>query len=155
MRENTACTHAHSHTHTHTYIHKNLPGSCIHGILQEYQVGSQSLLQRIFPTQGSNLGLLHCRRILYHLSHQGSPSKALAACKGPIDHNLSSRVPSVHTGHTDFCLGTHGPCGPPWPDWHRKPGLPVFVLSGQSHCHHLGLLFISGCVPPFWSYLCY
>ena len=30
------------------------------------------LLQRIFPTQGSNLGLLHCRQTLYRLSHQGS-----------------------------------------------------------------------------------
>ena len=36
-------------------------------------VGSLSLLQGIFPTQGSNSGLLHCRRILYQLSHQGSP----------------------------------------------------------------------------------
>jgi len=36
-------------------------------------VGSHSLLQGIFPTQGSNPGLLHCRQILYHLSHQGSP----------------------------------------------------------------------------------
>ena len=35
-------------------------------------VGSLTL-QRIFPTQGSNPGLLHCRRILYQLSHQGSP----------------------------------------------------------------------------------
>ena len=33
-------------------------------------VGCHSLLQGIFPTQGSNLGLLHCRHILYHLSHQ-------------------------------------------------------------------------------------
>ena len=33
-------------------------------------VGSLSLLQRIFSTRESNLGLLHCRRILYHLSHQ-------------------------------------------------------------------------------------
>ena len=32
-----------------------------------------SLLQGIFSTQVSNLGLLHCRQILYHLSHQGSP----------------------------------------------------------------------------------
>ena len=32
-----------------------------------------SLLQEIFPTQGSNPGLLHCRQILYLLSHQGSP----------------------------------------------------------------------------------
>ena len=36
-------------------------------------VGSLSLLQRIFPTQGLNSGLLHCRWILYQLSHQGSP----------------------------------------------------------------------------------
>ena len=27
------------------------------------------------PTQGLNPGLLHCRQILYHLSHQGSPFK--------------------------------------------------------------------------------
>ena len=36
-------------------------------------VGSLSLLQRIFPTQESNWGLLHCRWILYQLSYQGSP----------------------------------------------------------------------------------
>ena len=36
-------------------------------------VGSQSLLKGIFPSQESNRGLLHCRLILYHLSHQGSP----------------------------------------------------------------------------------
>ena len=36
-------------------------------------VGSHSLLQGIFLTQGSNPGLPHCRRILYQLSHQGSP----------------------------------------------------------------------------------
>ena len=36
-------------------------------------VGSHSLLQGIFPTQGLNLGLLHSRQILDHLSHQGSP----------------------------------------------------------------------------------
>ena len=36
-------------------------------------VGFHVLLQGIFPTQGSNLGLLHCRQILYHPSHQGSP----------------------------------------------------------------------------------
>ena len=36
-------------------------------------VGCHFLLQGIFPTQGSNLGLLHCRQTLYHLSHQGRP----------------------------------------------------------------------------------
>ena len=36
-------------------------------------VDSHSLLQGIFLTQGSNPGLLHCRQILYCLSHQGNP----------------------------------------------------------------------------------
>ena len=40
---------------------------------QNTGVGSLSLLQRIFPTQRLNSGLLHCRQILYQLSHQGSP----------------------------------------------------------------------------------
>ena len=35
-------------------------------------MGSHSLLQGIFSTQGLNPGLLHCRQILYHLSHQES-----------------------------------------------------------------------------------
>ena len=35
-------------------------------------VGYHFLLQRIFPTQGSNRGLPHCRQTLYRLSHQGS-----------------------------------------------------------------------------------
>ena len=40
---------------------------------QNTGVGSLSLLQGIFPTQGSTPGLLHCRRIFYQVSHQGSP----------------------------------------------------------------------------------
>ena len=36
-------------------------------------VGSLSLLQGIFPTQGLNPGLPHCRRILHQLNHKGSP----------------------------------------------------------------------------------
>ena len=43
------------------------------------RVGSLSLLQRIFPTQVSNLGLLHCRQIIYQLSYQGSPKKGLVS----------------------------------------------------------------------------
>ena len=35
-------------------------------------VGCHFLLQGIFPTQGLNTCLLHCRQVLYHLSHQGS-----------------------------------------------------------------------------------
>ena len=40
---------------------------------QNTGVGSLSLLQRIFPTQGLNPGLPHCKWILYQLSHKGSP----------------------------------------------------------------------------------
>ena len=47
-------------------VHRNSPG-------QNIGVGSRSHLQGIFPTQGSNPGLPHCRRILYNLSLQGSP----------------------------------------------------------------------------------
>ena len=36
-------------------------------------VGGLSLLQEIFPIQGSNQGLPHCRHILYQLSHKGNP----------------------------------------------------------------------------------
>ena len=41
---------------------------------QNTGVGNCSLLQGIFPTQGSNAGLPHCRRILYQLSHKRSPT---------------------------------------------------------------------------------
>ena len=40
---------------------------------QSNRLGSRSLLQGIFPTQGLNPGLLHCGQILYQLSHKGSP----------------------------------------------------------------------------------
>ena len=42
---------------------------------QNTGVGSCSILQGIFPAQGSNPGLPHCRQILYQLSHQGSPQR--------------------------------------------------------------------------------
>ena len=53
----------------------SLPGSSKHGIPQAriLVVGNHSLLQVILPTQGSNLGLLHCRQILFHLSNKGTP----------------------------------------------------------------------------------
>ena len=51
------------------------PGSSDHGDSpgQNTVVGFHAFFQGIFPTQGSNPGLPHCRQILYHLSHQGSP----------------------------------------------------------------------------------
>ena len=46
---------------------------CFDCPLESESVGSLSLLQGIFPTQGLNPGLAHCRRILDHLRYQGSP----------------------------------------------------------------------------------
>ena len=40
-------------------------------------VGCHFLLQGVFPPQGSNPGLLHCRKILYQLSYQGSLEKSM------------------------------------------------------------------------------
>ena len=51
------------------------PGSSVHGDspCKNTGVGRHFSLQGIFLTQGTNPGLQHCRQILYHLSHQGSP----------------------------------------------------------------------------------
>ena len=48
---------------------------------QNTEVGSLSLLQWIFPTQGSNPGLPHCRWILYQLSYPGKPQVRLGCYK--------------------------------------------------------------------------
>ena len=53
----------------------NPPGSSVHGVLQAgiLEWVCHFLLPGIFPTQGLNPGLPHCRQILYRLSHLGSP----------------------------------------------------------------------------------
>ena len=54
----------------------SLSGSSVHGDSsgRNIEVGYHALLQGTFPTQESNLGPPHCRLILYHLNHRGSPS---------------------------------------------------------------------------------
>ena len=82
-------------------------------------MGSHSLLQGIFLTQGSNPYLLHCRQILNLLSHRGSPfrpgatsvaaaaaaaAKSLQSCPtlcDPIDGSLpGSPVPGILQART-------------------------------------------------------
>ena len=63
-------------------------------------MGCHFLLQGIFPTQGSNLGLPRCRQTLYHLSHQGSAScleSSLFISPGSRDQvsGCGSSVPSL------------------------------------------------------------
>ena len=69
---------------------------------QNIGVGSLSHLQGIFPTQGSNPGLLHCRWILYHLSQHGSPRilkwVAYLFSRGSSWPRNQTRVPSFEGG---------------------------------------------------------
>ena len=54
-----------------------LPGSSVHGILQAriLEWVAISFSRGVSLTHGSNSGLLHCRQILHHLSHQGRPGR--------------------------------------------------------------------------------
>ena len=63
---------------------------------QNAGVGSLSLLQGIFPTQGSNPGLPHCRQILYQLSHKGS-QRILEWVAYPFSSGLSD--PGIKPGY--------------------------------------------------------
>ena len=56
------------------------PGSSVPGDSRGKNtgVGFHALLQGIFPTQGSNPGLQHCRQILYHLEAPGKPNLWMA-----------------------------------------------------------------------------
>ena len=60
---------------------------------QNTGVGSLSLLQRIFPTQGLNPCLLHCRWILHKLSFKGSPHWREKRCNQRRDKEL---LPGPH-----------------------------------------------------------
>ena len=66
-------------------------------------VGSFSLLQGIFPTQGLNSGLPHCGQILYQLSHKGSPSfipyLTHSALGDPNKAAISQSLKSQHRLH--------------------------------------------------------
>ena len=69
---------------------------------QNLGVGSLSHLQGIFPTQGSNPGLLHYRRILYQLSHKESPRRL-----GWVAYPFSRRS-SLHRNQTGVSCITGG-----------------------------------------------
>ena len=67
-------------------VHRDSPGKNTGG-------GYHALLQGIFLTQGSNPGVLYCRQILYHLSHQGSPQGNRDELKAHFgQHDLRNHV---------------------------------------------------------------
>ena len=78
---------------------------------QNTGVGSHSLFQGIFLTRGSNLGLSHCRQILYCLSHQGSPIKIKQTPHSPslplLPYEDTERRPSINQ---EMGLTSHGNC---------------------------------------------
>ena len=79
----------------------NSSGSFVHGDSpgKSTEVGCRVLFQGIFPTQGSNPGLLHCKRILYQLSHQGS-LRILNQVAYPFSRDLPD--PGVKLGSPAF-----------------------------------------------------
>ena len=92
------------------------PGSSVHADSpgKNTGVGCVFLLQRVFPAQGSNLGLLHCRHIVYHLSHQGSPQTYINGHRNTIvtfkDTCLSMSTEILsHSKDMHLRLGRHSP----------------------------------------------
>ena len=96
------------------YIPWNSPG-------QNTRVGSLSLFQGIFPTQGLNPGLLHCRRILYHLSLKGSPHMYTHThthtltyihiiCVCTYTHTHIYNFPPIHIYYHIITQGLNIPC---------------------------------------------
>ena len=79
----------------------SLPGPSIHGDSpgKNTGVGYHALVQGIFPTQGSNPGLPHCRQILYCQSHQGRPRMLEWV---PYPFSRGSSQPRNRTGV--FCI---------------------------------------------------
>ena len=87
-------------------------------------VGSLSLLQVISPTQGWNPGLPHCRRILYQLSHQGSPRG------GDTDQGKGLRGPLLPRGPRSFRGDPALSVGVPL----RSAGLLLCALGSSVNC---------------------
>ena len=74
------------------------PGSSIHGDSpgKNTEVGCHTLFQGLFPTQGSNPDLPHCRQILYHLSPGGSPLRYQGSPPGELSPTWASAVLGLH-----------------------------------------------------------
>ena len=80
-------------------------------------VGCHALLQGIFPTQGSNPGLLHCRQILYWLCHQGTLNELMNRW---IRASLS-----MEFSRPKYWSGLLFPSPGDLPDLGIKPGFPI------------------------------
>ena len=120
----------------------------VQGILwgQNTGVGSLFLLHGIFPTQGSNPSIPHCRRILYQLSHQGSLKIMETSSKGPMQTLLHSVPPTPQWATADPCfhqrlLDTHRPV---WVSflWSHCSCWPLKKCKYQPQCNTSILIFL-------------
>ena len=105
-------------------------------------VGSHSLLQGIFPTQGLNRGLLHCKRTLYHLSRQGIfPTQGWNLCLLPwsavlyyLSRQGSLVVSCCCCSVAQLCPTLCGSVDRSPPSFPVLCCLPAFA---QTHVHHV------------------
>ena len=102
---------------------------------QNTGVGSLSLLQGIFPTQGSTPGLLPCRQILYQLNHKGSP-RTLEWVAYPFSRG-SSRLRN-QTGVSCIAGGF-------FTNWAMREALSLLVLT------YLMIFFDNNVFLNFWT----
>ena len=123
----------------------SLSGSSVHGGSpgKDTGVGCHTLLQGIFPTQGSNPGLPYCRQILYRLNYQGSPgmvavqfisvAQLCPTLCNPMDYGTPDfpvhQFPELAQTHVRQVGDTIQPSHPL-----SSPSPPAFSLS-----HHQGL----------------
>ena len=108
-------------------------GSSVHGDSpgKNTEVGCHFLLQGIFPTQGLNPGLPHCRQMLYCLSHQGSP-KILVSVGYPFSRGSSQ--PRNPTGVSCIAGGSFTS----WADQRIR------TVLGEFNKHSLGIYYEVG-----------
>ena len=121
---------------------------------QNTGVGGLSFLQGIFPTQGLNPGLLHCKWILYQLSHKGSPcfgvqfscsvvsdslrphelQHARPPCLSPTPGVHPNSCPSSQWGHPAISSSVvpFSSCHPSLPASESFPMSQLFAWGGQS-----------------------
>ena len=94
-----------------------------------------SLLQGIFPTQGSDPGLLNCRLILYHLSHQEifGKSESHSVVSDSLQHHATPwTIQSKEFSRPEYCSGFPSPGDIPNPGIEpRSPTLQVDSLPAE------------------------
>ena len=121
------------------YSQWNSPG-------QNTGMSSLSLLQGTFPTQESNRGLLHCRRILYQLSCQGELDQVQEHSQPWVGYAVSKRRPALLWS----CAGEPSVVAHRCPQPKAVPGCRPATLRIKSHRTKTGVQEARGSLHPWW-----